>query len=103
MGCPVILTQQSLDDLQVLVRFIAEDSPDRALASGNILVDLALSTAHFSRVGRITPEVRDPAVRELIHGPYRIIYEIRPDPETIFVLRFWHGARGRPEIPKIRS
>jgi hypothetical protein len=39
------------------------------------------------------PEVNDPAVREVIHGPYRIIYEILHDPDTIYVLRFWHGAR----------
>jgi mRNA-degrading endonuclease RelE of RelBE toxin-antitoxin system len=46
----------------------------------------------------MVPEIGEPAVREIIHGPYRIIYEIFPDRETIYVLRFWHGARGEPEI-----
>jgi toxin ParE1/3/4 len=100
MGCPVILTQQSLDDLRVLVRYIATDSPARARVFGNILIDLALSAGVFPEAGRIMPEVREPPIRELIHGSYRIIYEIRPDPKAIFILRFWHAARGTPEIPK---
>jgi len=37
-------------------------------------------------------------VREIIHGSYRIIYEMLHDPDAVFVLRFWHAARGIPEI-----
>jgi toxin ParE1/3/4 len=44
------------------------------------------------------PEIGEPSVREIIHGSYRIIYEIFLGQETVYVLRFWHGARGEPEI-----
>jgi plasmid stabilization system protein ParE len=98
MGCKVILTPQSLDDLENIVTFIASDNPGRARAFGNELIDRALATASFPELGRIVPEIGEPAVREIIHGAYRIIYEIFPGPETIYVLRFWHGARGEPEI-----
>jgi plasmid stabilization system protein ParE len=50
-------------------------------------------------MGRVTPEVGDPAVREIAHGAYRIIYELRREPAAIYILRFWHGARGTPEFP----
>ena len=51
--------------------------------------------------GRIVPEMNDPAVREIIHGSYRIIYELRREPERVYVLRFWHAAQGEPEISRI--
>ena len=100
MGGKVILTPQSLDDLEQIVTFIAEDNPERARSFGSELIDRALSVATFPERGRAVPEIGEPAVREIIHGSYRIIYDIFPDRKTIYVLRFWHGARGEPEIEK---
>jgi plasmid stabilization system protein ParE len=99
MGCPVILTPQSIADLENIVRRIAADSPDRAREFGNVLVDRALSISAFPEMGRVVPEVGEPAVREIIHGSYRIIYETRGDLRSAFVLRFWHAARGVPVLP----
>ncbi len=98
MGCKVILTPQSIGDLEAIVTFIAKDNPERARTFGNELIDRALSVATFPGRGRVVPEIGEPAVREIIHGSYRIIYEIFPESASIFVLRFWHGARGEPEI-----
>ncbi len=98
MGHKVILTPQSLDDLEEIVTFIAKENPERARTFGNELIDRALSVATFPERGRVVPEIGEPSVREIIHGSYRIIYEILPGHEAIYVLRFWHGARGGPEI-----
>lgn len=98
MGFKVILTPQSLDDLKAIVAFIARDNPVRARTFGNELIDRALSIATFPELGRVVPEIGEPAVREVIHGAYRVIYEIFKDENTVYVLRFWHGARGEPEI-----
>ncbi len=98
MGCPVILTDQSQDDLREIVFFIARDSAERARRFGNGLIDQALSIGNFPEMGRIIPELGDPTVREIIHGSYRIVYEILRDPNAVYVLRFWHAARGKPEI-----
>jgi hypothetical protein len=46
----------------------------------------------------MVPETGDPAVREIVHRSYRIVDEILTDPDSIYVLRFWHGARGTPEL-----
>jgi plasmid stabilization system protein ParE len=62
------------------------------------LIDHALSTVAFPERGRVVPEIADSSVREIIHGAYRIIYEIFPDEQTVYILRFWHGARGEPEV-----
>jgi plasmid stabilization system protein ParE len=98
MGIPVILTPQAQEDLQQIVSFIARDNPERAISFGNQLIDKALSLSSVSLRGRVMPELNDPEVREIVHGSYRIIYEVIS--EKIYILRFWHGARGEPEIKK---
>lgn len=100
MGCAVIITPQALEDLGRIVQRIAADSPDRARAFGHALLDKALSIAAFPEMGRVVPEEKDPGVREVIHGDYRIIYEVFRDRGVIYILRFWHGARGEPELKR---
>lgn len=100
MGFPVILTPQSQDDLAGIVRYIAKDNPDEAKAFGNLLIDKALSLGSLPERGRVVPELSEPSVREIIHGPYRIIYEVFHGPTVIYVLRFWHGAQGAPRIAR---
>jgi plasmid stabilization system protein ParE len=96
MRCPVIFTPQSQDDLRDIVSFIARESPDRATKFGNALIDKAPFHRIFPEMGQVVPEVGDSAVRQIIHGPYRIIYEVARNPDTIFIIRFWQAARGHP-------
>jgi toxin ParE1/3/4 len=103
MGFKVILTPESLDDLRDIVTFIAKDNPGRARTFGNQLIDQSLSLATFPERGRIVPEIGEPVVREIILGSYRIIYEIFTEQNAVYVLRFWHGARGEPEIKNQRT
>jgi len=98
MGFPVILTPQALEDLKLIVAYIARNNPDEARLFGNALIDRALSIGPLPERGRMVPELGDPAVREILHGSYRIIYEVMSDPIGVYVLRFWHGARGTPEV-----
>jgi len=101
MGWPVILTPQAQEDLRHIVSYISRDSPERARKFGNALIDEALSIGPFPEIGQIVFEVGDPSVRQIIHGSYRIIYELRYDLNTVFVLRFWHAARGTPDVVNI--
>jgi len=98
MGFKVILTPQSLDDLSNIVTFIARDNPERARTFGNELIDRALSLEKFPEIGRAVPELGLRSVREIGHGSYRIIYEVFTNQENVYVLRFWHAARGEPQI-----
>ena|ERR1035437_8528531 len=102
MGFKEILTPQSQDDLREIVSFIAQDNPERAKSFGHELIDRALTLALLPERGRIVPEISESSVREIIHRSYRIIYESFPASKTVFVLRFWHGARGEPEIGSIK-
>jgi plasmid stabilization system protein ParE len=55
--------------------------------------------AQFPQIGRVVPEENDETIRELILRPYRIIYKILAEKETVAIARIWHGARGEPDIP----
>src|SRR5436190_12454592 len=99
MGFPVILTEKAIEDLATIVAFIAADNSERARSFGNLLIDRALAIRPFPEIGRVVPEIGDSEVREILQGSYRIIYRVIHDPDAIYILRFWHGARGEPEIP----
>ena len=49
-------------------------------------------------MGRVLPGGNNETLREIVHGPYRIIYKVTSSPKRISILRFWHGARGNPQI-----
>lgn len=99
MGRAVILTPQAQEDFQGIVKFIRRDNPQKARDFGYMLIDEALSLGSFPSMGRIVPEIDEECVREITYGSYRIIYEVPPDSTALYVLRFWHAARGVPEIP----
>jgi plasmid stabilization system protein ParE len=98
MGFKVILTPQSQDDLREITAFIAQKNPQRAKSFGYELIDQALTLGEMPERGRMVPEISIPSVREIVHRPYRIIYEIFPKENAVYVLRFWHGARGEPQM-----
>ncbi len=98
MDCQVVLTPQAIADLREIVEFIALQNPERARSFGNELIDSALSLKTFPERGRIVAEINEPSVREIIHAPFRIIYEYFPNGPAVYVLRFWHGARGKPRV-----
>lgn len=57
MGFKVILTPQSLADLESIVTCIAKDNAERARTFGYELIDRALSLGGFPECGRVVPEI----------------------------------------------
>lgn len=98
MGFKVVLTPQAQNDLRGIVFFIARSNPQRAKSYGHELIDHALTLGEMPERGRVVPEFFAPSIREIVHRPYRIIYEIFLEQNAVYVLRFWHGARGDAQI-----
>lgn len=48
----------------------------------------------FPQSGRIVPEVEFPQIREVLEGPYRIIYHIKPD--QVDIIAVIHGSQQTP-------
>jgi toxin ParE1/3/4 len=84
-------TPQAADDLEAITNFIAADSPQYArLFAMDVLVAVE-RLADFPKSGRVVPELKDPAIREILFGSYRIVYGVKGD--LVEVLTVYHGAR----------
>ena len=98
MGYQVALSPSARRDLRDIVRTISLDSPQRAPTFGQLLVSSVKRLADFPELGRIVPEFGDPLLREIVVRSYRVIYRVDHADCRVDVARFWHGARGTPEI-----
>ena len=93
----VIFAPRAERDLKSITFRIARlSSAEIAERFGNRLIDRALTLATLPERGRIVPELGEPDLREIIFKSYRIVYRLRAG--RVEVIRFWHAARGTPEI-----
>ena len=98
MGYQVALSPSARRDLRGIVRYISLDSPERAVRFGQFLISSTKRLADFPEMGRVVPEFDDPAIREIVVRSYRVIYRLDHSDCRVDVARFWHAARGNPEI-----
>ena len=98
MDCKVILSPRAIQDLGEIVRYISFNNPRAAEEFGYTLIDAALSLGNLPERGRFVPEFADSLTREIICRPYRIVYRVSTDQKAVWVSRFWHAARGTPEV-----
>ena len=98
MGYQVALSSSARRDLRDIVRYISWDSPERAVVFGQFLVTSTKRLSEFTDMGRVVPEFDDQSIREIVVRSYRIIYRVDHSDCRIDIIRFWHGARGTPQI-----
>lgn len=92
----VIFAPQAGRDLESAVRYVARHAGAQvAERFGLQLLEKALSLARLPERGRIVPEL-GPPFREIIYRSYRIVYRVSGS--RVEVIRFWHAARGAPQI-----
>jgi toxin ParE1/3/4 len=73
----VIWSPQAIRDVESIRAFIAQDSPSYADLEARRIVAAVERLRAFPESGRPVPERRDPAIREVIASPYRIVYRLR--------------------------
>ena len=98
MDHKVVLSPSARADLRDIVRYISFDDPDQALEFGRFLISKTRYLAQSPELGRIVPEFADPLIREVIVRSYRVVYRLDKSQQLIQVIRFWHAARGTPEL-----
>jgi len=84
-------TDTAQHHLDAIYRYIAQDSPSYAKRMVDRLTRRSQQISEFPLAGRSAPEHDMKQIREVIEGPYRIIYYIKPD--QIDVLAVLHGAQ----------
>ena len=76
--------------LDTIYSYIAQNSPEYAKCIVDRLTRRSQQISAYPLSGRMVPEYEVESIREVIEGPYRIIYHIKPD--QIDVLAVIHGA-----------
>ena len=91
MDFKVIYQPLALDDLEAIVRHVAQEDLQAANRLGRSLLNQAESLAQFpERGGNVR---RRPGVKKLVRAPYLILYRVDDTRRCVDVLRFWHGAQ----------
>jgi addiction module RelE/StbE family toxin len=85
-------TSQSLDDINNIAEFISRDSLKYANIQVQIFFDSVEILGAHPKSGRIVPEIKDPSIREIIVGFYRIIYQIQSK-TLINIITFHHSKK----------
>ena len=90
----VFWTDESLQYIAEIYKYIANDSPRNAEDFLNALMDsVETQLALSAEVGRVTPEFMDPQKREIIYIAYRVLYSVSDDKQTAYITQVQHGAK----------
>lgn len=84
-------SRHALRDIDAIAEFIGKDSPASAAILVASLIEASFRIAEFPMSGWIIPEIGRPTRREMIVGPYRLMYRIAG--RRIWVTAVVHGAR----------
>jgi toxin ParE1/3/4 len=87
----VFWTKSSRQDLVDIGDYIALRSPENAVRFVSNLFKLTEGLSLTPFLGRIVPELGREDIREIIHGNYRIIYQLNT--ETIIILTLFEGHK----------
>ena len=90
-------TRTALDHLADIYDYVAHDSQRYAQRMVDRITARSKQVAGFPESAPVVVEYGDPAIREVIEGPYRLIYRVESD--AIVVLAVIHGARLMPPEP----
>jgi plasmid stabilization system protein ParE len=80
-----------LDDVEAIAEYIEKDSLFYARAVVAKVVTETRHLAQFPLSGRVVPEMRDPAFREVFAFSYRGIYRV--EEEVVTIIAVVHGKR----------
>ena len=92
----VVWSPQAIRDVESIRAFIAQDSTSYAGLVARRIVTAVERLHSFPESGRIVPERQDPAIREVIVTPYRIVYRLRG--EVAEVVTVFRASREFPEF-----
>lgn len=80
------------------VEYIARERPAAAAAWLDHLLERTSNLSELAGRGRIVPEIANPAYREILHEPYRVIYRVDAKRVVILTLRHWRRAWDATEV-----
>ena len=98
MGYEIIFSPRAQRDLRNIKRYISVYSFQVAERFCQKLVAKTEVLEVHPEIGRMVPSFASRSLREIIVGNYRVIYRVDLLAKQIEMIRYWHAARGIPEI-----
>jgi len=91
MARALVRSPEAIDDVEGIAAYIERDSPWYARAVASKLVETAETIPQYPELGRVVPEIGDPAIRERFVHRYRVIYRI--EQTRILMAAVIHGRQ----------
>jgi plasmid stabilization system protein ParE len=85
-------TLQSLEDIESIAEFIAKDSIKYAQLQVISYFEEVEKLKSYPKIGRSVLEFKNPKIRQLLSGSFRIIYFVKSK-DQIDVLTVYHSKR----------
>jgi toxin ParE1/3/4 len=99
MGVTVRWTSRALAGMNDSLEYIALDNPEAARRLGRRLKAATRALPRFPQRGRVVPELQDPRIRELLVGPFRVLYSTEY-PGSLTILAIVRAERLMdPDLP----
>ena len=90
----VRLTEQAQNELDAIIEYYERvGAADFAEVFEEKVIAKVRSLERFPRLGRVVPEIRDEAIREVLYRNYRIVYVVDQDDEVAEVLTIFHSSQ----------
>ncbi len=89
-------SRKAAGDVSAIFDYIARDSRIYATRMVAKIENAALAASNQPESGSLVAEYSQPDMRQVLAGPYRIIYRL--DADQIVILTVIHGARQFPGI-----
>lgn len=93
----VVWTKNAIGHLTHIYDYISRDSRRYAKRMVDRVTARSKQIGRFPQSGQVVAEYDDPQIREIIEGPYRVIYRV--ETKRVAVLAVIHGARLLPGNP----
>jgi plasmid stabilization system protein ParE len=95
MAHKIIWKSPAADELVHIHNYIAASSEKYATQTVQKIVHAIENLALFPNMGPVLGELKDPSIRSLNVGSYRVVYKVMPS--AIIVAGVFHAARLLPE------
>jgi toxin ParE1/3/4 len=95
MARSIIWSDLARDELYEIFLSISETSDKYAEIVADQIVSATRKLENFPNLGRVIPEVNNPAFREIIIERYRIMYFVRKD-GNVEIIDIFHSSRKIP-------
>jgi plasmid stabilization system protein ParE len=99
----VRFTEQAQSELDAIIEYYERvGATSFAEVFEKKVIEKVRPLERFPRMGRVVPEIKDEAIREVIYRNYRLVYVVDADDENVEVLTIFHSSRqfGTPGPPE---